>query len=119
MFYRQFLITYIFSISLIFGACHIKGLWSEFRVRNATLYLRILFNIFMLFSSKKYTFLSFSFPFFYEVSNPQQNSNQSEIGTGDERLLKELYGRDNLVKYCSGSSYYDNFICLNKDISQI
>ena len=55
----------------------------------------------MLFSSKKYTFLSFSFPFFfYEVPNPQQNSNQSEIGAGDERLLMELYGRDNLVKCC-------------------
>ena len=34
--------TNIFSVSLKFWGCYIIGQWSEFTVKNATLYLRIL-----------------------------------------------------------------------------
>ena len=42
--------------------------WDEFRVKNATLSLHILFDIFMLFFFKKNVFIIF-ISFFDEVSN--------------------------------------------------
>ena len=58
----QFLITYIFSVSLKFRACYITGQWGEFRVKNSTLCLYLRFWHFFLFLSKN-LFLSFSFLF--------------------------------------------------------
>ena len=46
---------YICSISLKFGACYIMGQWGEFRIKNATICLHILF------------WYSFSVVFYYEI----------------------------------------------------
>ena len=61
MFHWQFLITYIFFVSLKFRACYITGQCGEFTVKNATLYLLILSWYFLLFFFKKLVLLSFSF----------------------------------------------------------
>ena len=38
-------ITYIFSLSLKFGACYMTVQWSEFRVKNVTIYFHIYFFV--------------------------------------------------------------------------
>ena len=77
-FYWQFLITYIFSVSLKFEACYIMGKLDKFRVNNVTLCLYIHFWHFLFFFNEKFIFyhfhffFSFFFPFlsfFYEASS--------------------------------------------------
>ena len=48
------------SVSLKFWACYITGQWGEFRVKNATSCLHILFWHFFVVFIKKFVFLSFS-----------------------------------------------------------
>ena len=66
----QFLITFIFSVSLQLRVYYIKDQWGEFTVKNATLYSHIPFlAYFLLLFIKKNVLLSFSFLFFDEVSS--------------------------------------------------
>ena len=88
----QFLITYIFSVSLKFQACYFMGQWGEFTVKNTTLYLNILsLHFFFCFSSKKLCFYRFHFFFWWNTKFLQQNINQPETGIGDKKLPVELY----------------------------
>ena len=60
---------YIFSISLKFVACYITGHWGEFRVKNDTICLHILFwYFFVIFHHKICVFMIF-ISFFDKVSN--------------------------------------------------
>ena len=71
VFHWQFLSTYIFSVFLKFRACCITGQWGDFTVKNATLYLHMLFwRFFVFFFIKKFVFLSLSFLFLmkYRIS---------------------------------------------------
>ena len=62
-------LTYIFSVSLKFGACYITGQWGQFRVNNATSYFRIFFGIFVVvFHQKVCAFIIF-ISFFDEIAN--------------------------------------------------
>ena len=52
-----------------FEACYMTCQWGEFRVKNATLSVHILFlAFFLLLFIKMFVFLSFPFSFFYKVS---------------------------------------------------
>ena len=75
VFHRKFLIIYIVSVSLRFGACYITSQWGDFRIKHAPLCFHILFGIFLLFFDIEFVLLSFSFLF------SQQSINQSETGT--------------------------------------
>ena len=44
-----------------------------------------------LFFIKKSVFVFFIYFFGWSIKFPQQNINQSEIGTGDKKLSEELY----------------------------
>ena len=60
---------YISSVSLKFRACYITGQWGEFRVKNATICLHILFwYFFVVFHHKICVFIIF-ISFFDKVSN--------------------------------------------------
>ena len=59
VFHRQFLISYIFSASLRFGASHITRQWGEPRIKNATLHFHILFWDIFLFFIIKFVLLLF------------------------------------------------------------
>ena len=73
----QFLITYIFSVSLKFQACYFMGQWGEFTVKNTTLYLNILsLHFFFVFHQKKLCFYRFHFFFWWNTKFLQQNINQ-------------------------------------------
>ena len=88
----QFLITYIFSVSLKFQACYFMGQWGEFTVKNTTLYLNILsLHFFFVFHQKKLCFYRFHFFFWWNTKFLQQNINQPETGIGDKKLPVELY----------------------------
>ena len=88
----QFLITYIFSVSLKFQACYFMGQWGEFTVKNTTLYLNILsLHFFFVFHQKKLCFYRFHFFFWWNTKFLQQNINQAETGIGDKKLPVELY----------------------------
>ena len=72
MFHWQFIITYIFSISLKFREGYITGQWCKYAVKNATLHLHIRSWHFLLVFVNKFVFLSFSclfFSFFDKISN--------------------------------------------------
>ena len=77
MFHWEFLITFIFSRSLKFGACYITGQWGEFTVKNTTLCLNTLFLFiflffvfcFFCFSSKNLCFHHFHLFSFDDVLN--------------------------------------------------
>ena len=58
--------TYIFSISLKFGACYVTGQWGEFRVKNATLCLHTPFR---QFSVVFHCFFIIFFSFFWWSTN--------------------------------------------------
>ena len=60
VFHRQFLITYIFAVSLKFRTCYITDQWGKFT--NLDLHI-LLWHFF------EFVFLSLSFLFFDEVSN--------------------------------------------------
>ena len=51
VFHWQFLVTYIFSVSLKFEACCIADQWVEFRIKNATYVFMHFFGTFCCFSS--------------------------------------------------------------------
>ena len=72
VFHCQFLITYIFSVSLMFGvcyiACYITGQWGEFWVKNATFCLHVLFWHFFVLHQKNCLFIIL-ISFFDKVSN--------------------------------------------------
>ena len=97
VFHWQFLPTYIFSVfrkfGLKFGVCYITGQWSHFRVKNATLYLQILFWHFCWFSLQNCVLIIFIF-------DAQQNINQSETEICNRILSVELYGRHNNLPVC-------------------
>ena len=87
----QFLVTYIFSLSLKFGACYITSQWGELRVKNAILSLQVLFLVFwLLFFIKEFVFLSFSFLFLIKYQVCATEFNQSETGTDDKNFSVEL-----------------------------
>ena len=83
VFHWQFLIIYIFSMSLNIVACYVTALWGEFMLKNATLSLRVFFLAFFVvvycccFSSKYLCYYHFSISFLFcffcffldEVSN--------------------------------------------------
>ena len=81
VYYWQFLITYIFSVSVKSRACYITGQWGEFTVKNATLYLHLL----------SWHFFVVSFFFWWSIEFTQQNINQWETEIGDKKLSVELY----------------------------
>ena len=68
VFHWQYLMVYIFSISLTFGTCCIMSQWDDFIVKNAALSLHILSRHFFFVFHQKSCVLSFSF-FFNEVLN--------------------------------------------------
>ena len=65
------------------------GQWSEFTVKNTTLYLYILSWHFY----QKFCVFIIFIPFFDELSIefPQQNINQSKTGIGGKKFSVELY----------------------------
>ena len=67
-FHWQCLITYIFSVSLKFGACYITGQLDKFRVKNASLRLHTFWLFFLFFIKKTCVFIIF-ISFFDEVLN--------------------------------------------------
>ena len=71
VFHRQFLLIYIFSVTLKFFACYITVKWDEFTIRNAILYFHVLswhFFFVVLFHYKIFAFIVF-IPFVDNVSN--------------------------------------------------
>ena len=59
-----------FSVSLKSVACNITDQWGEFRIKNATLCIHIVFWYFFVFHHKIFAFIVFIFFFFFdEVSN--------------------------------------------------
>ena len=74
--HRQFLITYIFFVSLKFRECFTTDQWGKFTVQSATFYLHIFSWILLLFFIRKLMFLSFSFLLLSEVSNKRILINQ-------------------------------------------
>ena len=60
----SFLISYFLSLNI--GACYITGQWGESLVKNGIFVFTCTILTFFCFSSKN---LSFSFPFFDQVSN--------------------------------------------------
>ena len=53
----------LIHISEVSSMCYMTGQWREFTIKNAILYLCILSWSFLLFSIKKFVFLSLSFIF--------------------------------------------------------
>ena len=80
----QFLITYIFSVSLTFWACYITGQWGEFRVTIHILFLAF----FYCFHQKNCVLIKFFF--WWSIKILQQNINHLENGTGNKKLSVEL-----------------------------
>ena len=80
------------SYHLIFNnnACYITSQWHKFRIKNATLYLHILFWHFFVVFIKICVFVIFIF-FGWSMKSPQQNINQSETAVGDKKLSEGLY----------------------------
>ena len=94
----QFLITYVFSVLLKFGTCHIMSQCGEFRVKNTTLWLLVLFwHFFVVFYQKNYVFIVFFSSFWWSIKFPQQNINQSETRNGDKKLSVKLYDVQNFT----------------------
>ena len=94
MFHWQFFITYIFSVSLKFGARYTTGQWGEFIVKNAILCLHKLFEHFaVVFHQKMHVFIFYLvyFLFWWNIKFLQQNINQSETVIGDKELSVERY----------------------------
>ena len=91
VFHWQFLIIYIFSVSLKFRAYYITGQWREFSINNATLCLHILYDIFFLPFIKRLCFDHFHFFFWWSIKFTQQNINQSQAGVGDKKLSLKLH----------------------------
>ena len=72
MIHLQFLITYIFSVSLKFGAYYITGQCGEFKVKNRAYCLHILFLHFCCcFSSKNLCFYHCHFFFLLNNQKPE------------------------------------------------
>ena len=97
LFQWQFLIIYIFSVSLKFWACCIKHQWGEFTVKNPTLHLHILSWHFFCLSSKNLCH-HFHFFFWWGIKFPKQNIKQLETRIGDKKLSVELYVRKKKLK---------------------
>ena len=97
----QFLITYIFFVFLKFAACYIMGQWGEFRVKNATVDLNILFWLLfflLLFFIRKLGFCHFCFFFWWSTNfHDRIFINQSKTGITDKKLSVELYDDHSLV----------------------
>ena len=89
--FRQFLITYILSVSLKFWACYITGQSDEFAVKNGSIYLHILSSHFFVALITNFVFLSFLFLIWWSIEFPQQNINQWKTDIGDKKLSVELY----------------------------
>ena len=81
----------LIHISEVSSMCYMTGQWSEFTIKNAILYLCILSWRFLLFSFKKFVFLSLPFIFLWSIEFSQQNINQSETKIGDKEFPLELY----------------------------
>ena len=62
--------TYIFPISLNFGACYIMGQWGEFWVKNVTFCFLVLFYIFFVDFHQKICFYHFYFFFLIKYQIP-------------------------------------------------
>ena len=108
VFHWQFLITYIFSMSLKFQACYIiTDQWGEFAVKNATLNLHVLSWHFFVFHQKICVLINFIF-FWWSIKFRQQNINQSEARIGDKKLSVELYV---IVNFERGSLFAPVFLC--------
>ena len=69
VFHWQFLITYIFPVSLKSGACFITGHWGKFWVKNTILCLHIIFWHFFLFCFSSKVFFLIFISFLDKVSN--------------------------------------------------
>ena len=86
VFHWQYLISYIFSVFLQFGAGYIMVQWGEFRILlDVFIYF---FGIFMLFFI--INFLSFRFFFWWRIRFLQHSINQSEKGIGEKKLSVEM-----------------------------
>ena len=88
MFHWQFLISYIFSLSLKFQTCYITGQWGEFTVKIRMLLYTDIYILswhFYLFSII-YNFIIF-ISFFDEVSNFRNRIlTTKKLETGDKKL---------------------------------
>ena len=110
VFHWQFLITYIFSLFLKFGACYITSQWG--RVQSKQCYFIFTYTFLECFScilSKKFVFLSFLFLFFFlwwSNKFPQQIINQSETRSGDKK--------SSLSKHCN---HFYLIICFRDQLS--
>ena len=87
----QFLITYIFSVSLKFQACYFMGQWGELTVKNTTLYLNILSWHFFCFVLHQKICVFIVFISFFDEIPSFCNINWPETGIGDKKLPVELY----------------------------
>lgn len=86
VFHWQYLISYIFSVFLQFGAGYIMVQWGEFRILlDVFIYF---FGIFMLFFI--INFLSFRFFFWWRIRFLPHSINQSEKGIGEKKLSVEM-----------------------------
>ena len=98
----QFLIIYIFSVSLKSGACYITGQWDDFRVNNAIVYLQRHFWHFFVFH-QKYCFYHFHFSF--------MNINQSKTE------YQPIKNRNWWLEIVSGTAWIQEImVCLTKEV---
>ena len=95
MFHWQILTNYIFSGSLMLGACYITGQWNDFRVTNGTLCYIHLFGIYCCFFIKKCGFIIL-ISLFHEVSNFC-----NRISTNQKPKLEEVNCQWNSMKNIS------------------
>ena len=122
MFNWQFLISYIFSVSLKFGVCYITGQRGEFRIKQATLgFSQIFWIFFSFFNYKSCVFIIVS-SFFDEASSFSRNQ-WSELvsGTMKNHIIENLFngGFLNGVILKNEALHTGAFIFLDNDSSLI
>ena len=70
----------------VWSICSVTGQWGDFRVKNATLCLHILFLDWLFFIKQNFFFF-----FWWFIKFPQHNIYHSKTGVGDKKLSVELY----------------------------
>ena len=103
MFHWQVFITYIFSLSLKFRTCYMTDLCCKFKLKDAVLCSHILLSVFLAVFHQKICVFIISIFFKWSFKFMRQNISQSEIGTGDTKLLVELH---NNVKVWQINSFH-------------
>ena len=108
VFHWQFLITFIFSVSLKFRACYITGQRRQVQSKECYFMHTYTFVEFFCFSSKKIWFLSFSFLFL--IIKLQVSNFRNRISTNQK---SELVIRNCQWNCMFFSTYYKHFYLIS------